>query len=117
MPATERARASLELLYSISRELTSELDLSELLQRVLKLTIEKVAAVSGSIIVLDEQGRLTEGAVFYKGKVIDHTTDKLEDPFDRGLAGWVFENRKPAFVASTLDDKRWLQQMADILCG
>ncbi len=113
LPATESARASLELLYSISRELTSELDLNELLQRVLKLTIEKVAAVSGSIIVLDEKGRLTEGAVFYEGKVIDHTAEKLEDPFDRGLAGWVFENRKPAFVSSTLDDERWLQQSAD----
>ena len=110
LPATERARASLELLYSISRELTSELDLDELLQRILKLTIEKVAAVSGSIIVIDEGGRLTEGAVFYDGKVIDHSTEQLEDPFDRGLAGWVFENRKPAFVSSTLDDERWLQQ-------
>ena len=113
LPATERARASLELLYSISRELTSELDLNELLQRILKLTSEKVAAISGSIIVLDENGHLTEGAVFYDGKVIDHTTEKLEDPFDRGLAGWVFENRKPAFVSSTLDDERWLQQSAD----
>ncbi len=112
LPATERARASLELLYSISRELTSELDLDELLQRILKLTIEKVAAVSGSIIVLDEGGHLTEGAVFYNGKVIDHSTELLEDPFDRGLAGWVFENREPAFVSSTLDDKRWLQQVA-----
>jgi NtrC-family two-component system sensor histidine kinase KinB len=113
LPPTERARASLELLYSISRELTSELDLNELLQRILRLTIEKVAAASGSIIVLDENGHLTEGAVFYEGKVIDHTTEKLEDPFDRGLAGWVFENRKPAFVSSTLDDERWLQQSAD----
>ena len=110
LPATERARASLELLYSISRELTAELDLRELLQRVLRLTCEKVAAFSGSIIVLDEKGRLTEGAVAYDGEVLDGGEHKLADAFEQGLAGWVFEHRQPAFVPSTHHDDRWLQR-------
>ena len=111
MPAKERARASLDLLYSISRELTAELDLDELLRRVLKLTLEKVAAVSGSIIVVDEEGQLTEGAVVFEGEVHSRTADKLLDPFERGLAGWVFEHREAAFVPSTLDDDRWLKRV------
>ncbi|NIS82336.1 MAG: GAF domain-containing protein [Anaerolineales bacterium] len=113
LPAKERVRASLELLYSISRELTSELDLGELLRRVLKLTLEKVAAESGSIIVLDEEGQLTEGAVVFEGEVHARTADKLVDPFERGLAGWVFEHRQAAFVPSTLDDDRWLQRVGE----
>ncbi|MEE8568330.1 MAG: GAF domain-containing protein [Anaerolineales bacterium] len=108
--AMERDRASLELLYSISRELAAQLDLSELLPRVLQLTLEEVGAHSGSIIVLDEKGTLTEGAAAYNGQVLENSTRRLVDPFERGLAGWVFEHRQAAFVPSTHDDDRWLRQ-------
>lgn len=111
--ATERTRASLELLYSISRELTSELDLRELLQRILRLTLAQVEAFSGSIIVLDEQGLLTNGAVAYNGEVLDGAPEQLHAAFKHGLAGWVFEHRDSAFVPSTFDDERWLQKLGD----
>ncbi len=111
--ATERTRTSLELLYSISRELTSELDLRELLQRILRLTLAQVEAFSGSIIVLDEQGLLTNGAVAYNGEVLDGAPEQLHAAFKRGLAGWVFENRESAFVPSTFNDERWLKKLGD----
>ncbi len=107
---SERTRASLELLYAISRELTAQLDLRELLQRILQLTLENIGAHSGSILVLDEQGNVIEGALAYGGKVHDHTAEQLADTFERGLAGWVFENRQPALIRSTRDDPRWLQR-------
>lgn len=109
-PRTERARASLELLYRISRELAAHLDLRELLQRILRLTLENVGAPSGSILVLDEHGAVTEGALAFGGKVHDHTADQLADTFERGLAGWVVEHRQPALVRSTRDDPRWLRR-------
>lgn len=108
--AMERDRASLELLYSISRELAAQLDLAELLPRVLQLTLEQVGAHSGSIIVLDEKGILTEGAVAYNGEVLQDSAERLADPFERGLSGWVFEHRQAAFVPSTHEDDRWLRQ-------
>lgn len=109
-PRTERARASLELLYRISRELAAHLDLRELLQRILRLTLDNVGAPSGSILVLDEQGAVTDGALAFGGKVHDHTADQLADTFERGLAGWVVEHRQPALVRSTRDDPRWLRR-------
>ncbi len=60
-------RASLDLLYTISRELTGELELRGLLQRVLVLTMTNVGALSGSIMVLEEEGKVTEGALAYDG--------------------------------------------------
>lgn len=108
--ASERERASLELLYSISRELAAQLDLRQLLQRVLQLMLENVGAASGSILVLDEAGKVTEGALAFGGRVHDHTAQQLADTFDRGLAGWVVENRKAALVPSTRDDERWLRR-------
>jgi PAS domain S-box-containing protein len=109
-PARERSRASLDLLYRISRELAAQLDLPQLLQHILQLTLETVGAPSGSILVLDERGRVLEGALAYGGQVHDHTAEQLADTFDRGLAGWVFEHREPALVKSTADDARWLKR-------
>ncbi len=107
---SERTRASLDLLYAISRELTAQLDLRELLQRVLQLTLENVGAASGSILVLDEDGDVAEGALAYGGRVHNHTADQLADTFERGLAGWVVENRKSALVKNTNEDERWLRR-------
>ena len=83
--ATERERASLDLLYAISRELTGELDLRDLLQRVLDLTMTNVGALSGSILVLDEEGKVSEGALAYDGKVHDQTAERLAETFEQGL--------------------------------
>lgn len=111
--ATERTRASLELLYSISRELTAQLDLRELLQRILRLTLEAVGAPNGSILVLDEAGEVTEGALAFEGRVHDHSAEQLRDTFEHGLAGWVVANREAALVEDTRSDPRWLQKPGD----
>lgn len=111
-PTTERARASLalDLLYAIGRELAGQLDLRQLLQRVLDRTIGAVGAASGSILVLDEDGQVIEGALAYDGKVHDHTAERLAATFEQGLAGWVVKQRQGALIHSTLDDPRWLRR-------
>lgn len=109
-PAKERTRASLELLYAISRELAAQLDLREVLKRVLQLTMTNVNAPSGSILVLDEHGEVSEGALAYGGKVHEHTAQQLADTYERGLAGWVVEHREAALISSTRDDPRWLRR-------
>lgn len=109
-PPFERARTSLELLYDISRELAAQLDLRRLLQHILQLTVEAVGATSGSILVLDERGAVHEGALAFGGRVHDHTAEQLTDTYERGLAGWVVENRQAALVTNTGDDPRWLRR-------
>jgi NtrC-family two-component system sensor histidine kinase KinB len=109
-PGAERTRASLDLLYTISRELAAQLNLRELLQRVLQLTLENVSAQSGSILVLDEEGKVMDGALAFGGRLHDHTAEQLADTFERGLAGWVVEHRQPVSIPSTRDDPRWLRR-------
>lgn len=113
LPATSRAQASLDLLYSISRELAAQLDMRELLQRVLQLTLENIGAASGSIIVLDERGEVAEGALAYGGMVHDHTAEQLRVTYERGLAGWVVEHQEPVLIKSTREDDRWLHLTGD----
>jgi capsular exopolysaccharide synthesis family protein len=112
-PVPDRDHAALELLYAISRELTAQLDLRDLLQRVLRLTLEAVSASSGSIMVLDEKGEVIEGVVAYAGKVRLQDAQNLTDTVERGLAGWVITHRQAALIPSTRDDPRWLSRSWD----
>jgi len=106
-------RASLELLYNVSRELAAALDLRTVLQRVLFLSMKSIGAISGSIIVLDDNGQPIESAIITGEKIHDHTTQQLRVTFERGLAGWVIRNREAALIPDTSRDERWLRRPDD----
>ena len=106
-------RASLDLLYNISRELTAALDLSTVLQRVLTLSMSNVGAVNGSIIVMDESGEPIEGIICVGNKIIENAAPQLSETLTNGLAGWVVDNLQGALISDTSNDKRWLQRPDD----
>jgi len=108
-------RSSLELLYNISRELASAIDLHTVLNRVLFLSIENVGAERGSLIILDEQLQPVDAAMVYQGKLIPHTSQRLQATLDQGLAGWVLKNRQPVLLTDTSQDERWLRRPDDAL--
>jgi D-sedoheptulose 7-phosphate isomerase len=97
-----------ELLQRISKEFATKLDLHDLLSRILCITVEYVGAVGGSIIVLDENGEVVDGALAYAGEIQEQPPDRLNETVHHGLAGWVLENRRPALVENTKEDPRWL---------
>ena len=103
-------RESLELLYDVSRELSSALDLNTVLRRVLLLSMQRVGANSGSIIVLDDQGRPVESAIISGDHYQNNTTQRLRATLDHGLAGWVVQNRQAALLPNTYQDERWLRR-------
>lgn len=102
-------RESLELLYHVIRELTAALDLNTVLKRVLFLSMQRVGATSGSIIVLDDKGRPVESAIICGEHYQVDTTNRLQAALDHGLAGWVVRNRQAALVLDTDHDPRWLK--------
>lgn len=104
----ESTKASLELLYRVSRELATAIDLPTVLQRVLSLSIDTIGAISGSIIILDEGEQPVESAIIYEDQVLHHTTDQLKSTLEKGLAGWVVQNKEAAYIADTREDDRWL---------
>jgi PAS domain S-box-containing protein len=109
----ETTRASLELLYSISRELTTALDLHTVLQRVLFLALRNVGASTGSIVVIDDNGKPVDSAIITGDVVHSHTTQRLKETIEHGLAGWVLQNRQPVLIADTSADDRWYQKLYD----
>lgn len=104
-----RTQTSLDLLYHISRELASALELRVVLERVMRLALDNVAGSSGSLIVLDDQGQPVDSIILVKDKVIAETNQQLKFTLEQGLAGWVRKNRQAALIPDTSTDKRWRQ--------
>jgi two-component system, NtrC family, sensor histidine kinase KinB len=109
----DESKSSLELLYNVSRELASALDLRTVFQRVIFQSLKYVGGERGSIVVMDDNGRVVDSAIVYGLKVHDHTTLQLRETVERGLAGWVVRKRQPALVPDTSRDERWLRRPDD----
>ncbi|HSQ38654.1 MAG TPA: GAF domain-containing protein, partial [Anaerolineales bacterium] len=112
-PAEDRSRALLELLYHVSREVATALDLRTVLQRVLFEAMSNVGGERASIVVLDDNGKPIDATIVYGQQFHEHTTQQLRDTVERGLAGWVVNNRQPALIPDTSRDERWLMRPDD----
>ena len=106
-------KASLELLYSVSRELANSIDLHQVLNQVLFLSIDNIGAERGSLIVLDDHQKPVDAAIVYKKQLIPHTTQQLQATLDQGLAGWVVRHREATLIPDTSVDERWLRRPDD----
>jgi signal transduction histidine kinase len=97
-----------ELLYDISRRLSSSLDLDKVLSDILALTIPSVGATSGSIIVVDESGQARRHTLIREELATPMTEQVAAQVLDEGLASWVVQHKEGTIVSDTLDDGRWL---------
>ncbi len=75
--------------------------------------LKYVGGERGSIVVMDDNGKVVDSAIVYGRKIHDHTTQQLRETVERGLAGWVVRKRQPAWVPDTSRDERWLRRPDD----
>ena len=111
--AKDQTRSLLELLYHVSREVATALDLRTVLQRVLYAAIDNVGGERGSIVVMDDNGKPIDSVIVYGRRIHGDTTQQLRVTVERGLAGWVVRNHKAALVPDTSKDERWLRRPDD----
>ena len=111
----DRTKALLELLYNVSREVATALDLRTVLQRVLYEAMQNVGGERCSIVVLDDAGKAVDATIVYGQQVHEHTTQQMRDTMERGLAGWVIRNRKGVLILDTSKDERWLMRPDDAM--
>jgi PAS domain S-box-containing protein len=109
----KETRASLELLYHISREIATTIDLPTLIERILSLSIQNIGAQNGSILVVDEGGNPVTSALIINGKLVQTSIEEMRITLDEGLAGWVLRHRRAALIPDTSKDERWLQRPDD----
>jgi PAS domain S-box-containing protein len=111
----DRTKALLELLYNVSREVATALDLRTVLQRVLYEAMQNVGGERCSIVVLDDAGKAVDATIVYGQQVHEHITQQMRDTMERGLAGWVIRNRKGVLILDTGKDERWLMRPDDAM--
>jgi PAS domain S-box-containing protein len=109
----DRSRALLELLINVSRDVATALDLRTVLQRLIFAALQYVGGERGSIVVLDDQGKPIDATIVHGRQLHEHTAMQLRDTVERGLAGWVVQNRKAVLVPDTSKDERWLRRADD----
>lgn len=105
--------ASLRLIYEISRELATAIDLRTVLTRVLFLSLRNVQGSSGAVIVMDDNGEPVDSAIIHAGNVQNPNTQRLRTTLEGGLAGWVVRTRQSALVTDTSSDERWIKRQYD----
>jgi PAS domain S-box-containing protein len=103
-------RSALEVLFSVSRELATTLDLHKVLARILLITTQNLGAERASLVVLDENGKPVDAAILYDGKLAPHSVTQMQDVVASGLAGWVIQHKEAALIEDTSKDQRWLMR-------
>ena len=109
----DSTQTSLQLLYEISRQLVSSLDLKTVLASVLTIAVDNVGAERGMLIVLDEKQQPSDAAIVYRGRLLPFTHTELKAIFHQGLAGWVQRTLQAVLIADTSRDERWLHRPDD----
>ncbi|MCJ7626566.1 MAG: ATP-binding protein [Anaerolineaceae bacterium] len=109
----DSSRASLTLLYDISREFVTSLDLNTVLSRVLSLSTSNVGAERGMLIVLDDDKKPIDAAIVYQGELIQYTEKQLGNILTKGLAGWVLRSHDTVYIPDTSKDERWVHRPDD----
>jgi len=101
------ATATLKLLFDITREFSSTLELPAVLGKVLSLTVQSLGASQGSLFMLDERGEVVRYFLARQHLPAEERKRVVSVVMEKGLAGWVFRHRKGAIVEDTRTDDRW----------
>lgn len=98
----------LALLNLISDELNSDLDLDNMLQRVLNLTVRHLGAAEGSILLFDEQLRVTNQILMRHDLTKADENRVVGRVLSEGFAGWVVAHKRGDIICDTHEDLRWI---------
>lgn len=98
----------LRLLNRISDELNSDLDLDNMLQRVLNLTVRHLEAAEGSILLFDEQRRVTNHILMRQDLSEAGKSQVVGRVLSEGFAGWVVAQHRGDIIHDTRIDSRWI---------
>ena len=101
------SRDRVHVLYEVTRQFASTLELEAVLGKVLETTVRAVGADAGSIFQLDASGFVTR-SILARGDVPARVGRPIVDAvMTDGLAGWVFRERAAALIPDTRNDPRW----------
>jgi PAS domain S-box-containing protein len=107
LPDTTRIHSRLDILYVVTREFGTRLDIDQVLQRVLSATVAAVGAYDASLILFDAAGQPEHFVIINGFEVQQRSPATMKTVGSQGLAGWVKKHREGALVKDASTDPRW----------
>lgn len=105
----KKTRDKLNFLNKVSNILNSTLNIDEIIQKLLKLTVNITKAITGSIFILNSDGEIKKKILSFDSSKKNNEKIKIEHVMKEGLAGWVFKYKKIAIINDTNEDFRWIK--------
>ncbi|MFW5942971.1 MAG: response regulator, partial [Chloroflexota bacterium] len=109
----EEERNRLQLLYEISRAISMQIDLEPMMANIIAQTRAAVGATNGSIVLLDENGRVTHRIRVHAGQSPQFTDRLSSEVMSHGLAGWLARHNRGVVIKNAEEDERWLNRPGD----
>ncbi len=95
-------------LLNVIHSSTDEGILQQSLQSVLDTLVELTTAQKGSLFLLDDRGKVTYSILTREDSSPGQRDNLIDQVLERGLAGWVYQNRQVGLIVDTKTDERWL---------
>ncbi len=90
------------MLFELGQIMTSEMDLDALFPLIIEQTNQVMNTEKASVFLIDSAGEQLWSMVS-----TDLGKDEVRIPKDRGVAGWVFQNRSPLIINDAYSDPRF----------
>lgn len=98
----------LNLLNRISDELNKDLDPDKMLRRVLNLTVSHLHASTGSVMLFDQENRVSAFILQQEHISDDRAKRIVGKVLTEGFAGWVLKHGEGDIIHDTREDNRWV---------
>ncbi|HZD11885.1 MAG TPA: response regulator [Candidatus Binatia bacterium] len=109
----EEERNRLQLLYDISRAISTHLDLGQMMANIISQTQAAVGATKGSIFLVGEQGEVTHRISVREGAAPRFSDHVASEVMSHGLAGWLLRQDRGVVISDAAEDERWLSRPHD----
>lgn len=104
----EEERNRLELLYDISRAISTQLNLESMMVDVITQTQAAVGAKKGNIMLLDELGNVNHKFLIRAGAPVEVSDTVTKEVMNRGLGGWLVKHNRADIIEDINQDERWI---------
>lgn len=107
--AMRRERDQLEALYTLTRKISTSLDVEQVMERTLGIISAAVGVSHGSIMLMDPaRGVLVMRAILGATRPLPSGGEPTPFGPGKGLAGWVYQNQQAILVDDVTQDPRWV---------
>ncbi len=112
MDAEQMELFELSILHNVSQALVSTRELDELLTIIIDAVNKSLLTEGAGVLLYDEnRGDLYWREVRDARRILAPQSERIRMPLDASIAGWVFQNNKPARVNDTSKDARYYSEI------